>query len=197
MCNTVHIRSYNVKSHLEVQGSNSTPEQGLESLKQIYQTLIKHLFQFSAKIAIEQHTIRDQFSKRENGYNQEKCCFLIKKSRGCTTQMYAYPIFYHCSSGSLIIKLTSWTVLIFFSSNCHGLQLMNYCSFFSCTKIVASIFVKACLTNCHIRIFLIGCLERIQKCFSIRFQRQMTSLELISAELQENPELSLRGRPEL
>ncbi len=33
ICNTVHIRSYNVKSHWNVQGRNFTPEERLESLK--------------------------------------------------------------------------------------------------------------------------------------------------------------------
>ena len=32
MCNTVHIISYNVKSHKEFKVANSTPEYGLESL---------------------------------------------------------------------------------------------------------------------------------------------------------------------
>ncbi len=32
MCHTIHIRRYNVKSHWKVQGCNSTPEWGWESL---------------------------------------------------------------------------------------------------------------------------------------------------------------------
>ncbi len=36
MCDTVHIRRYNAKSHWKVQGHNSTPEKRLESLMFVY-----------------------------------------------------------------------------------------------------------------------------------------------------------------